>query len=97
MFSLAVTEGWSGCQGVQKIEFIDIKRAFFHATARREVYVDLPEEDAEEGMCALLVKSLYGTRDAPQNWEVAYSDYLVQIGFRKGKSSPCIFIIAFQK
>ena len=45
LFSLAVTEGWSGKQGVQKIEFIDIKRAFFHAEARRDVYVELPEED----------------------------------------------------
>ena len=41
----------------------DISRAFFHADARRELYVQLPPEDEEEGMCAILRKSLYGTRD----------------------------------
>ena len=33
-----------------KIDFIDIKRAHFHAKARRAVYVRLPPEEAREGM-----------------------------------------------
>ena len=75
-----------------KLEFIDISRAFFHAEARREVYVELPEEDAEEGMCAMLQKSLYGIRDAPQNWEYEYSGYLVDsLGCKRGDSCACVF------
>ena len=27
------------------LDFIDIRRAYFHSKARREVYVQLPEED----------------------------------------------------
>ena len=65
LLSLAVT---LGCNPHKKLLFIDIKKAFFHALARRTVYVALPPEDSEPGMCGLLRKSMYGTRDAAQNW-----------------------------
>eukprot|EP00973_Karenia_brevis_P036049 4973185-Karenia_brevis.AAC.1 len=49
----------------------DVKRAYFHAPATREIYIEIPEEDWEEGDEARVAKlnlSLYGTRDAAQNW-----------------------------
>ena len=54
----------------------------------------LPWEDkleGEENMCALLLKSLYGTRDAATNWADAYTEVLIKLGFTKGESSPCTF------
>ena len=72
----------------------DISRAFFHARAKREVYVQLPKEDqkeGEEGLRGRLKYSMYGTRDAAQNWQEEYSSQLVQIGFQQGKVSPCTF------
>ena len=74
-----------------KLEFIDIRRAFFHAPARRKVFVQLPEEDAEEGMCGRLNKSMYGTRDAAQNWEEHYSQAHLDMGFEQGTASTCVF------
>ena len=95
LFSAAVTEGIGFQEGDRqsgmKIDFIDISRAFFQADAIREVYVELPAEDAEEGMCAKLKKSMYGTRDAAQNWGYAYTQFMQDAGFKKGKSSPCVF------
>ena len=80
LFSLAVTEGIGYKRGRKhlgkKIDVIDISNAFFHADALREVYVELPPEDYEENMCALLLKSLYGTRDAAQNWANAYMEFM---------------------
>ena len=69
LMSMAVTEGlgWDRVKEYgMKLEFIDVRRAFFHADARREVYVALPEEDADEHpeapeMCGRLNVSLYGT------------------------------------
>jgi len=94
LFSMAVTEG-IGYRGKRslgmKIDFIDIRRAYFHSKARREVYVQLPEEDYTEGMCGRLIKAMYGTRDAAQNWEYEYSEFMNTIGFKRGKASPCIF------
>ena len=38
------------------LDFVDVSRAYFHAKARRKLYVELPPEDAEEGMCGKLEK-----------------------------------------
>ena len=50
-----------------------------------------PPEDEEPGMCGHLVKAMYGTRDAPQNWEYEYGDFMTGCGFAKGRSTPCLF------
>ena len=47
-----------------KLDFIDIRRAYFYAKAKRDVYIKLPDEDAQEGMCGKLDLSMYGTRAA---------------------------------
>ena len=69
LLSLAVTEGrgWgAGCH--YKLDSIDVKRAYFYAPVRREVYVKFLPEDAYEGYCGKLNKSMYRTRDASLNW-----------------------------
>ena len=95
LFSMAMTEGIGYETGKEqqgmKLEFIDIRRAFFHAEARRKVYVELPEEDMETGKCGRLNKSMYGTRDAAQNWEEHYTKIHLEAGFNQGKSSTCVF------
>lgn len=72
----------------------DVARAFFYARAKREVYVQLPKEDlkiGEEQLCGRLKYSMYGTRDAAQDWHEEYSDQLISIGFQQGRASPCTF------
>ena len=60
-------------KGAIGLMYIDVRRAYFQAMARRDVFVNLPDEDWEEGMCGKLIKSIYGTRDAAHNWEEEYS------------------------
>ena len=95
LFSLAVTEGIGFMAGQrekgQKLMFIDIKRAYFHSPARRKVYVRLPPEDSEPGYCGILEKSMYGTRDAAQNWEHHYASVMEKLGFRRGAAVSCLF------
>jgi hypothetical protein len=74
-----------------KLDFIDVRRAYFHARARRRVYVRLPPEDQGEGMRGRLEKAMYGTRDAAQNWEYEYVEFTVSLGFSQGKANPCVF------
>ena len=74
-----------------KIDFIDVKRAYFHANAIRDVYVELSPERAQPGMCGRLNKALYGTRDAAQNWAYSYMEFMKSIGFKTGRSSSCVF------
>ena len=70
---------------------IDVRRAFFYAPATRRIFVDLPEEDwqpGDETMCGLLRQSLYGTRDAAQNWEIELGNFMEGLGVheRTGQS-----------
>ena len=76
LFSLAVTEGIGWIKNKahrMKLDFIDVSCAYLHARAKRKIFIKLPAEDAEDGMCGMLDMSLYGTRDAAQNWEDTYS------------------------
>ena len=72
----------------------DVKRAYFYAPVVREIYVDLCEEDMnedEQEMCGKLNYSMYGTRDAAQNWQIEFTKTMLEMGFTRGKSSPCVF------
>ena len=70
LFSMAVTKGLGLGKGwIKKLDFIDVKRAYFHALARRNVYAKFPKEDHQGGICGKLLKSMYGMRDAAQNWD----------------------------
>lgn len=72
----------------------DVSKAYFFAEATRRVFVEIPDEDREPGdenKCALLLRSLYGTRDAALNWAECYTSKLLALGFSKGASSPCTF------
>ena len=72
-----------------KLEFIDVRKAFFHADARREIYVELPKEDAAEGPRGKLRKSLYGMQKAAPNWMLACIKFIEEAGFVRGAASPC--------
>lgn len=90
--SFAVTEGIGYGDGWHyKLNSIDIKRAYFWAPARRDIYVRLPLEDLEEGMCGKLDQSMYGTQDAAFDWEIEYTEFMIKCGFVEGKSTPCLF------
>ena len=62
-----------------------------HATMTREVHIRLtaeaPEGDGEE-MVGVLLKALYGTREAPQHWQARVVKVLKQFGFTLGKANP---------
>ena len=53
-----------------------------------------PKEDREEGdddKVGQLNLSLYGTRDAAQNWARTVSNVMTSLGFKIGEHSPCNF------
>jgi hypothetical protein len=73
----------------------DVSRAYFHAPAVRDVFVEIIDEDREAGdeaKCGWLNVSMYGTRDAASNWESKYQSVLKGKGFTMGRSNPCVFL-----
>jgi hypothetical protein len=64
----------------RRMAVIDVKRAYFYAPATRPMFIEIPLEDREpgdEGMVGELKLSLYGTRDAAQNWASEYTSALI--------------------
>ena len=60
----------------------------------RLVFIEIPKEDkktCDEDMVGMLNLSLYGTRDAAQNWQREYTSFMKDIGFQVGRASPCNF------
>ena len=81
-------------QNPYRIMSVDVRRAYFYAKATRPVSTEIPIEDFEsgdEGKVARLNLSLYGTRDAAQNWDKEYTTFLQESGFKTGLASPCNF------
>ena len=57
--------------------------------------INIPDEDWEEGdegLVGQLQISLYGTRDAAQNWAATYTKFLVKIWFQRDTASNCNFV-----
>ena len=81
----------------QKVLYIDVSRAYFYAKSVRPTYIKLPSEDprsGEEGLVGKLMMSMYGTRDAAQNWAEEYSATLLRAGYKRGIANPCLFYSA---
>ena len=77
------------------ILYLDVRRAYFHAKAKRDTYIELPLEDdrsPNDGKVGKLNASMYGTRDAADNWSETYGVVLKNLGFKKGVASPCVFV-----
>ena len=87
-----IFEAASGNKKGTVLLVIDVRKSYFHAKAKRRVYVELPERDGggPGRQCGLLRRSLCGTRDAAQNWECDLGGVLEEIGLRKGKASTCL-------
>ena len=72
-----------------KISLIDVRKAYFHGTPTRRLYVRLPKElGMPSGYVARLDRCMYGTRDAGMLWEMVYTEALKSVGFSQGVASP---------
>ena len=58
-----------------KLRHYDISRAHFQGTAHRLIYIRFPAENRQkdgEDKVGRLVKSMYGSQDAPHIWKLDY-------------------------
>ena len=82
-----------GCWRKMKLMFIDVKKAHLNGVVEphEKVYVSPPEGCCRPGMCWRLRRWLYGMRPAASAWERDYTEKLIGIGFKAGKSAPTVF------
>ena len=77
----------------RKLMVLDIKRAFLHGLVTRTIYVELPDEESEGGKyVGRLVKTLYGTRDAPVAWQRVVKNDMARLGFEECKVTSGVYI-----
>jgi hypothetical protein len=82
-----------GSSDPTKIRLIDVKKAHLNGKVGDDTWacIELPEEDAEPGMCGRLERWLYGMRPAAKAWEEDYAAKLIGAGFKRGVASPTCF------
>ena len=71
--------------------FIDISRAHPHADLNRTVYIWTPVDCGGKSRVKLLHMTLYGLRDAPQNFEFKVKEVMEALNFVQGLFSPCLW------
>ena len=70
---------------------LDVTAAFLYGDCERPLFMELPQEDARSSnpnLVARLIKSLYGTRDAPQLWARHVGKTLRGLGCTETKGAP---------
>ena len=74
----------------------DVKTAFLPSPIEEEVYLEQPQEflkrgsDGEKLVCRLN-KSIYGLKQAANNWYKELANFLLRQGFTRSKNNHCLF------
>ena len=74
---------------------MDFKGAYLHAERPADIPVYLKNVGHVEiptGTVPLLVKSLYGLKDAGNLWRKEVHELLIDLGFQQSKNDPCLYI-----
>ena len=78
-----------------KLYQMDVKSAFLNGYLKEEVYVKQPPRFIHEKYphyVYKLLKSVYGLRQSPRCWYERLSQFLLEIGFTRGKLDSTLFI-----
>jgi len=77
-----------------EVRHLDVPKAFLQATLSEEIYMEQPEgfHNGDRNQVWKLLKSVYGIRQAPNNWNNELNQFLLSIGFTRLKSDPCIYV-----
>ena len=76
---------------------LDITTAFLNADLDETIYMKPPpgyEQYSPEGkkLYCLLLKAIYGLKQGSRQWYLKLSEVMLQIGFKKVPSEPCLFV-----
>lgn len=84
---------YAAAMDLEMIQF-DIKTAFLYATLKEVIYMTQPEgyvvKGKEDHYCRLL-KSLYGLKQTPYEWNEEFNAFLIEFGLVRSESDPCIY------
>ena len=75
---------------------MDVTTAFLYGDTLQQIYVLVPDEfctkeELSQDLVRMLLKSLYGTPDAPSIWYSVLSTHLNKLGLVQSTVDPCLF------
>lgn len=86
LFSLAVQHNMS-------IEHIDVTTAFLNANLNETIYMEQPPGFVtEENKVRMLLKSIYGLKQASRMWNLKVQELLTMNGYIQSKCEPCVYM-----
>ena len=76
---------------------MDVKSAYLHSTIEEEIYLEQPEGfvkrgENEQKLVCKLNKSIYGLKQAANNWYEALANLLVSEGYQRSRNDYCLFV-----
>lgn len=80
--------------GLEMIAF-DIATAFLNATVDKPIYMTQPEDFIEPGKedhVCLLLKAVYGIKQAPRLWKKTFLNVITQFGLKPVAADMCVFV-----
>jgi transposase InsO family protein len=91
--SLLILLAWAAAHDYE-VRHLDVPKAFLQATLDEEIFMEQPEgyHDSDRSKVWKLLRSVYGIRQAPNNWNHELNRFLLSLGFTRLKSDPCIYV-----
>jgi hypothetical protein len=77
-----------------EVKQMDVETAFLNAPIKEEVYMEQPEgyHDGNNQNVLRLLKTLYGTKQAPHEWNNTLNDFIVSLNFTRCLTDTCTYV-----
>ena len=77
-----------------EVRHLDVPKAFLQATLNEAIFMEQPEgfHNGDKNLVWRLVKSVYGIKQAPNNWNEELNQFLLSIGLARLKTDSCIYV-----
>ena len=70
-----------------------VESAFIYAPLHEDVYMHPhPAMNIPHGHCVKLLKSLYGLKQSPRNWNTHLHEFILSLGLRRSQLDHCMYI-----
>ena len=74
------------------LHHMDVKTAFLNSHTTSNIFMSPPPGyNSEDGKVCKLMKSLYGLKQSPREWNLLLKQFFLSIGYTQMPSEPCIY------
>jgi len=78
-----------------ELDQMDVITAFLYGTLDEVIYMKQPEgfiKKGQEHLVCRLLKSLYGLKQSPRQWNKRFDSFVTSHGFKRSVFDPCVYL-----